>query len=84
MINDKVDEPIDVFAGTPWQAEIVKSLLENTEIEAYLRDEINGTMFPWITSAGGMGSVKVVVSSLDFDKAKLIVEEYEKNQEENS
>jgi len=71
--------PTEVFCGTIWEAEMVKSLLENAEIEVFLKDEINGTMVPWITSAGGAGSVKVVVSSLDYEKSKLIVDEYEKN-----
>lgn len=72
-------EPAEVFAGTIMQCEMVKSLLENAEIEAYLKDEINGTMVPWVTSAGGINSVKIVVSSVDFEKAMIVVDEYEKN-----
>lgn len=71
--------PVEVFSGTIWQAEMVKSLLENAEIDAFLKDEINGTMVPWITSPGGAGSVAVVVSSVDYEKSKIIVEEFEKN-----
>jgi len=48
-------------------------------IEGYLKDEFNGTLTPWITAAGGVGSVKVVVSSLDYDTSKIIVDEYKKN-----
>jgi len=58
---------------------MVKSLLENEEIEAYLKDEIVGTLSPWWKASGGVGSVKVVVSNLDFARAKLIAEEYERN-----
>lgn len=58
---------------------MVKSLLKNAEIEVYLKDEIVGTLSPWWTASGGVGSVKVVVSNLDFANAKLIVEEYERN-----
>ncbi len=76
--NNEV-EPIEIFSGTIWEAELLKSLLENEEIEAFLKDEITGTLAPWYTAAGGMGSVKVIVSTLDFDKAKTIVEEFEKN-----
>jgi len=72
-------EPVVIFSGTIWQAEFIKSLLANIEIEGYLKDEINGTMFPWITAPGGMGSVKVVVSSQDYENAKIVVEEYKKN-----
>ena len=45
----------------------------------FLKDEINSTMVPLVTSAGGTGSVKVVVSSLNYEKYRLIVDEYEKN-----
>ncbi len=72
-------EPVEVFSGTIVEAEIVKSLLENAEIETFLKDEIIGTLAPWNATAGGVGSVKIVVSNLDYDKAKLVIEEYEKN-----
>jgi hypothetical protein len=73
-------EPVQVFSGTIWEAEMVKSLLENAEVDVYLKDEINGTLVPWITSPGGAGAVKVFVSNVDYDKSKSIVEEYEKNE----
>ena len=72
-------EPVEVYSGSIWEAELVKSLLENAEIEAFLKDEIMGTMAPWYSAPGGAGSVKVIVSNLDYDKAREIVEEYEKN-----
>jgi len=71
--------PIEVFAGTVTQAGMVKSLLENAEIEAFLKDEYMGTFNPWHAAPGGVGAVKVFVSYLDFEKAKIVVEEYEKN-----
>jgi len=76
--------PVEVFSGTIWQAEMVKSLLENAEIETFLKDENTGTLAPWYTASGGVGSVKVIVSNLDYDNAKIIVEEYEKNIETNN
>jgi hypothetical protein len=71
--------PVEIFSGTSLEAEMVKSLLENAEVEAFLKDEIMGTLLPWYTGPGGVGSVKVFVSNLDFDKAKSIVEEYKRN-----
>ena len=76
--NDDI-EPVEVFAGTIWGAEMVKSLLENAEIEAFLIDENTGTLAPWYTSPGGAGSVRVVVSSVDYERARAVVEEYENN-----
>jgi len=72
-------EPIEVFDGTMWQAGMVKSLLGNADINAFLNDEMMGTLNPWWTAPGGAGSVKVFVSDADFDRAKAIVNEYEKN-----
>lgn len=80
MNSDKDNNPVEVFAGTIWQAEMVKSLLENACIEAFLMDEITGTMVPWYTSAGGAGPVRVIVSSRDIEEARAVVDEYEKNQ----
>jgi hypothetical protein len=71
--------PVEVFSGSIWEAEMVKNLLESAGIETFLRDENTGTLAPWYTAPGGMGSVKVIVSSADCDNAVLIVTEYEKN-----
>ena len=76
--------PVEVYSGSFWEAEMVKSLLENAEITAFVKDEIMGTIAPWYSAPGGVGSVKVIVSNLDYDNAKIIVEEYEKNIETNN
>jgi len=71
--------PVEVFAGTSWEAALVKSLLENAEIEVFLKDEIRGTMAPWHVSPGGTNPVKVMVSSHDFANAKEVVDAFESN-----
>jgi hypothetical protein len=71
--------PVVVFAGTQWEAGLVKSMLEDNEIQAFLKDEILGFMTPWNVASGG---VKVVVASHDEEKAKLIVADYYKNEKE--
>jgi len=76
MKTKEVNDPVEVYSGTPWQAGMVKSLLEDSEIEAFMQDFIMGTLNPWWTSPGGAGAVKVFVSVEDYDKAKIIVEEY--------
>jgi hypothetical protein len=76
-------KPVEVFAGTAVQAGMVKSLLENAEIEAYLKDEFIGTLHPWHASPGGAGAVKLFVSSIDYEKARTVVEEYESNLKNN-
>ena len=81
--NKKEIEPVEVFSGTAWQAGMVKSLLENAEIEAFIKDGIMGTFNPWWTAPGGAGAVKVFVSKEDYAKAKEVVNEYEKNLKDN-
>lgn len=86
MNTSNKNEPVVVFAGNAWQTGLLKSLLENAEIEALIKDEIIGTLAPWWTASGGVGSVKVVVDPDNYDKAMIVVEEFEKNlkQEENT
>jgi hypothetical protein len=72
-------KPVLIFAGTPWQAGMVKSLLENAGIYAFLKDELMGTLNPWWAEPGGAGAVKVFVSELDHDQALAIAEEYQRN-----
>ena len=79
MENRDQIEPIVVFSGTMWEAGIVKSLLENAEIDCFLIDENTGTLAPWYTAAGGAGSVRIVVSNNDVDNAMLVVREFEEN-----
>ncbi len=79
MSENNEEVPVEVFSGTIWEVGMLKSLLEDADIEVFLKDEINGTMVPWITSPGGAGSVKVIVSSNNYEKAKSIVEKYERN-----
>ena len=77
------NEPVEVFSGSIWEAELVKNLLENAEIETFLRDEYTGTLAPWYTAGGGAGSVKVIVADRDYNKARMIVEEFERSITEN-
>jgi hypothetical protein len=78
-MNKKENTPVEVFAGTAWEAAVVKSLLENAEIEVFLKDEIRGTMVPWHISPGGTDAVTVVVSSADYENARQVVDEYRAN-----
>lgn len=79
MKTDKDNDPIEVFAGSPVEAGIVGSLIKDADIEVFLKDELMGTIAPWYVSGGGAGSVKVVVSAVNYIKAKSIVEGYYKN-----
>lgn len=67
---------VELFDGTLFDCQMIKNILENNGIESSLKDEVIG-------SRGGgwrpAGNVKVIVSDLDYDKAKMIVDEYINN-----
>jgi hypothetical protein len=67
--------PVEVFSGTDIEAVMIKNLLENENIEAYLWHEIQGIG----QVIGSADAVQVVVSQHDFVKAKAIVDDYFKN-----
>ena len=72
------NEPVEIFAGSSWEAELVKSLLENEGITGYLLNEV-GTVFPFDTSETGEGAVKIMVDTKDFAGARSVVEQYNAN-----
>ena len=67
---------VEVFSGSIYEAEMLKSILTDNQIDAYLQDEYMGTILPWDAAPGGVGSVKVVVSSNDVERTLPIVESY--------
>jgi hypothetical protein len=73
---DKEPISIEVFSGTSWESAMIKSLLENSEIDAFLKNDIlNSGMYDPIYAEG----VKVIVRKEDYKLAKEIVEEYRRN-----
>ena len=82
MTKENQIRSVEIFRGMIYQAQMVVNLLENAGIDAYLQDEITGTLnLPW-DNAGGVGMVKVTVSSADLEQAQVVVEEYKKNLQE--
>ncbi len=75
------DTPVEVFAGMLWEAELLRAMLEDAEIYAFLTDKIFGGVLPPIYSATDSGQVKVKVSGRELERAKAIVKEFEENRQ---
>lgn len=65
---------IEVFKGSLWEAELVKSLLGNAEVECALKDDMAVNVAVPATAI----DVSVLVNEKDFEAAMEVVREYEK------
>jgi hypothetical protein len=71
--------PIQVFAGNNWETGLLKSILEDAGIETFLKDDLMGTINPWVTEAGGAGAIKVFIPEMELEKAIPLVKEFLEN-----
>jgi|GEM_PF-78955 menaquinone-dependent protoporphyrinogen oxidase len=71
------DIPVKVYSGEMWECGMVKSLLEDSGIEAFLNNENFGNVAPWIAGA----TVTVVVAKRYFQQASLVVKQFIQNNE---
>ena len=79
MENDS--KIIEIFSGTPWEAEMVKSLLENAEIESFIKNAVfNSNMYDPIYASG----TKVMILESNKSRAKMVVDEYYENLKKKS
>ena len=78
MKKPKDSEPVLVFTGQSWEAEMLKNIMESNGIEAYINNEYIGTLLPFYTTPG-MGAVRLVVPKSDYENARNIVAEFEKD-----
>lgn len=67
---------VEIFDGTLFQSQMVKNLLENEGIESFLKNEIiaRSPVFR------GGSAVKVMISELDYENARRIVDGYKQSQ----
>ena len=75
-MNNNRDTIIEIFSGTPWEAEMIKNLLLNTGIESFLKNNVLNSYAIEPTFQGG---VKVMILESDFENASKIVVEYYRN-----
>jgi hypothetical protein len=81
MEKDKSLSPYEVFDGTAWEAGLLKSILEDNEIESFIKD---ASTIPWNLYPVRASSVKVYVALKDLETAQAIVNEYYTNMQKES
>ena len=75
-MDKNIDSIIEIFSGTPWESEMVKSLLQDSEIKSFLK---NNTINSYAIEPTFPGGVKVMILNSDYERAKKIVDEYYRN-----
>jgi hypothetical protein len=73
MFEDNHIKPVEIFAGSFIEAGLIKTLLENAEIIAYLT---NDTLKPMNSLSFGSNVVRIIISSDDYEKASEIIKGY--------
>jgi len=72
------DDPVvELFSGTLWEAEMVKSLLESAGIQSFLKNSVLNSYAYEPTRAEGV-SVMVLLS--DYPEAKKVADDFEQMQ----
>ena len=71
---------VELFEGTLFECQMIKNLLDEEGIESDLNNEIIGTRGG--NSYRPAGGVKIIVSDDNYEKAKMIVNEFEKSLKE--
>lgn len=68
---------VEIFSGNIMQAKMLQDMLTKSNIESYMKDEIMGSLMPWVVSPGGTSPVRLMVSEHDYEEAIQIVHEFE-------
>ena len=62
MKEEDYSKSIEVFSGSPWEAEIIKGLLESNDIRCVIKDGIMGTL-----------AVSVLVTEDEYESATELI-----------
>lgn len=68
MKEEDYSKAVEVFSGSPWEAEIIKGLLESNDIRCVVKDGIMGTLAPYIAP-----SVSVLVTDDEYEAATQLI-----------
>ncbi len=72
MKEEDHSKSVEVFSGSPWEAEIIKGLLESNDIRCVIKDGIMGTLAPYIAPA-----VSVLVTDDQYETAVELIKSRE-------
>jgi len=70
MSNDTI---IEIFSGTLWEAELIKSMLQAAQINSFLK---NATLNTYLLDPILAENVKVMINGKDKSIAEQIVKEF--------
>lgn len=73
--------PFEVYSGSPWEAGLLLSILNDNHIECFQRDVSN---LPWNIYPVRDSTVKVFVAFRDLEAAQRIVDEFSKNMQKEA
>ena len=68
MKEEDYSKAIEVFSGSPWEAEIIKGLLESNDIRCVIKDGIMGTLAPYTKRPphlSGAGPRKITTDTVE-------------------
>ncbi|MEI6677160.1 MAG: DUF2007 domain-containing protein [Mariniphaga sp.] len=71
------DEMVEVFAGELWEATLIRELLEDNGIEAYLENEVMGNIAPWYITSGGTAPVTIKILQSDLEFSRELIEGFQ-------
>jgi hypothetical protein len=74
--EDKDLAPYEVYEGSAWEAGLLKSILEDNNIETYMTQDYQ---LAWNNIPGKGASAKVFVALRDLEQAKVIVTDFYSN-----
>ena len=82
MLNEENNQaPYEVFEGSAWEAGLLKSILEDNDIETYITEAY---ALPWNALPVKGAAAKVFVALKDLGRAKTIVDEFYLNMSKES
>ena len=82
MLNEENNQaPYEVFEGSAWEAGLLKSILEDNEIETIIQQATALPINIWPTEAA---TIKVFVALKDLEQAKAIVDEFYTNMDKEN